>query len=116
MPKRLPLPKVLFLTASFVCTNYAWQEAWCHNNMTSIFGIVPKISAYIGTPAAVAIITPKDLPVPGTRTIKFSSPARHAGRKEWKKSVLRRQSQWQVLRYGSLWQRNRDGRPVLYIQ
>lgn len=38
----------------------------------SAIGIVPKMSAYIGTPATVAMITPKGLPVPNTRTINSS--------------------------------------------
>ena len=38
----------------------------------SAIGIVPKISAYMGTPAIVARITPKGLPVPSTLTIKSS--------------------------------------------
>ena len=36
----------------------------------SAIGIVPKISAYMGIPAIVAIITPRGLPVPRIRTIK----------------------------------------------
>lgn len=39
---------------------------------SSTIGIVPKISAYIGTPAIVAIITPKGFPVPSILTIHDS--------------------------------------------
>ncbi|BCZ30064.1 hypothetical protein CSCING10_012580 [[Clostridium] scindens] len=38
----------------------------------SAIGIVPKMSAYIGIPTMVAIITPKGLPVPRILTIKSS--------------------------------------------
>ena len=42
------------------------------DSYASAIGIVPKISAYIGTPAIVARITPNGLLSPSTFTIKSS--------------------------------------------
>ena len=41
-------------------------------NSASAMGMVPKISAYMGIPATVAMITPKGLPVPSALTIRCS--------------------------------------------
>ena len=42
------------------------------DNKASLIGIQPKISAYIGIPRTVAIITPKGFLFPNAITIQFS--------------------------------------------
>ena len=76
-------------------------------NSASATGIVPKISAYIGTPTSVAKITPKGLLLPKTVSIQLAGISSYGSTHRCRPPAKYKEIPFSTYRQPVLWQ-NKD--------